>query len=197
MKCVVKLVVFMNKIYQVVYQNMSACMKTNKISVQQLCCRHVSLYAINCSVFAKFCLQKKKSLLFSVQFLSLIKSWTFLPIHVMLHGAAVLSHLTAYIYHYWTHLDSNMAHYFWSAGESSYTISQSCRGMGFTDVVRAGLTYNLSPCTGIVMGVLVFYFYLLPDYSATQVFFVVCHEASSIRGVPGGMCETLGECSLC
>jgi len=52
--------------------------------------------------------------------------------------------------------------------------------MGFTDVVQAGLTYNPSPCIGIVMGVLAFYFYLLPDYSAMQVLFVVCHEASSI-----------------
>jgi hypothetical protein len=57
--------------------------------------------------------------------------------------------------------------------------------MGFTDVVRAGLTYNLSPCIGIVMGVLVFYFYLLPDYSAMQVFFVICHEASSIDYIQG------------
>lgn len=47
-------------------------------------------------------------------------------------------------------------------------------------MVQAGLTYNPSPCIGIVMGVLAFYFYLLPDYSAMRVFFVVCHEASSI-----------------
>jgi hypothetical protein len=33
-KCVVKLAVFMNKIYQLVYQNLNACMKTKNISVQ-------------------------------------------------------------------------------------------------------------------------------------------------------------------
>ena len=43
--------------------------------------------------------------------------------------------------------------------------------MGFPDLVQEGLTYNLSLCIGIVMGVLVFYFSLLPDYSTMQVFF--------------------------
>ena len=89
----------------------------------------------------------------------------------MLQGAPVLSHLSSSIYHYWIHLDGNLAHYFWSADESSNIISKSCRGMGFPDLVQARLTYNLSPCIGIVMGVLVLYFYLLPDYNAMKVFF--------------------------
>jgi hypothetical protein len=89
----------------------------------------------------------------------------------MLQDAAVLSHLTSSTYHYWTHLDGNLAHYFWSAGESSNIISKSCCDMGYPDLVQARLTYNLSPCIGIVMGLLVLYFYLSPDYNATQVFF--------------------------
>jgi hypothetical protein len=43
--------------------------------------------------------------------------------------------------------------------------------MGFPDLALARLIYNLSPCIGIVMGVMVLYVYLLPDYNAMQVLF--------------------------
>ena len=51
--------------------------------------------------------------------------------------------------------------------------------MGFPDLFQVILTYNLSPCIGIVMGVLVLYFYLLSDYNAMQVFF--CSLSSAIE----------------
>jgi len=60
-KCVVKLAMFMNKIYQLGLPKFE-CLYENKqnFSPAQLYCRHVSLYTINLSVFAKFCVYRKK-----------------------------------------------------------------------------------------------------------------------------------------
>jgi hypothetical protein len=61
-KCVVKLAVFMNKIYQIGFPKFE-CLYENKkdFSPAQLYCRQISLYTINLSVFAQFCDYRRKS----------------------------------------------------------------------------------------------------------------------------------------
>jgi len=63
-KCVVKLVMFMNKIYQIGFPKFDCLFENEKnFSPAQSYCRQVSLYTIDFGAFAKFCDYRRMSVI--------------------------------------------------------------------------------------------------------------------------------------